>query len=805
MENSYRFEALGILGELDEKYIKEADRYLSERLDADRTVIRLAPERRKFSWKSFAAVAACAAVLISGVAAFISSRRADPIDVTSDPITEEEQAYLDKFKEKTGTSLDVAYAVDRLNFIEIDLPDDVGGNFIDENRAVFIREDEITLQNTLEIYNIKEKTYTTIADLGADGTGWQILYADSRYVIYMGDYSYNFYGTNALYLYDVKVDKSVLIHSGKIQEYEINYSSRPVIADGKIYYSAYQRSSASDHSGYSIHIYDIASGTELEPIKNAYKPMYYKGDILYQVGNDIKSLSGQHDYPNLNSVVYSTQNGLYSQDGWRKVTEIVSGKEIIPSQHVDGSPRMEYCDICDFAILFDYERYDSDRECFAYYETTGEILVFPREYGYMGNVFSEFGWGLFLRKTEPDGTKREFIVTNRESENAVKLPRLNMGAAVIIPNEEPSDIFVLPDTAEFIGDRSFVSFVPAVSVDDAFEFVPLGDGEKDDEIFYGYDSRYSDHEPPAINGHSIKRGDYFDIGHIVRMIALYAQNDYSKNAEWGYYDPETRSYNTLIDCGYYGDGTEFVQISDKYLIFRGSDRCAYLMLEISSIGSEGGLNIIEVGKGLYSTETDYLFGKDGLFYFNAFDADGGNALYSYDFASGNVSGIVPNAVPAFYADELYYIDNCKLSSESLFSEKGRIARGAVSKRAFDLVYSGQILTECGIYGTRYHNINGKSYEIIYNQLTDEYIFGGVYSMDSGIYAENPIGNYIPIQGHNNSDYFYGYYDWINDRVIYDADYGADLIHYQLANGCGIAYSYSEEEGYYDLYQIKPKQ
>ncbi len=79
MGNNDRFEKLGMLGELDEKYIKEADRYISERLDADRAVIRLAPERRKFSWKSFTAIAACAAVLVGGTAFLANYLRSRPV------------------------------------------------------------------------------------------------------------------------------------------------------------------------------------------------------------------------------------------------------------------------------------------------------------------------------------------------------------------------------------------------------------------------------------------------------------------------------------------------------------------------------------------------------------------------------------------------------------------------------------------------------------------------------------------------------------------------------------------------------
>ena len=126
MGNLDRFEKLEMLGDLNEKYIKEADAYLSQPLiadiGADGGAVRLAPERRKFSWQLFAAIAACAAVLIGGTFALKSYLNrlpvVPPVDASSDSsddsdnsnndnLINEPDPYLEEIRERYNVSDDV--------------------------------------------------------------------------------------------------------------------------------------------------------------------------------------------------------------------------------------------------------------------------------------------------------------------------------------------------------------------------------------------------------------------------------------------------------------------------------------------------------------------------------------------------------------------------------------------------------------------------------------------------------------------------------------------------------------------------
>lgn len=185
MGNFDRFEKLDMLGELDEKYIREADKYLAQPLLADGEVIRLAPERRKFSFKTFAAAAAGLAVLIGGTAALSSYLRSRPVtppvtntsdssddsgnsSETDNSYTETNKwAYLEEFRKNCRISDDISvnYARDKLNVIEFTLPD--GSAFTDNTAEKYRVIDETRLLNNyndseLRVYKINSDEYETI-------------------------------------------------------------------------------------------------------------------------------------------------------------------------------------------------------------------------------------------------------------------------------------------------------------------------------------------------------------------------------------------------------------------------------------------------------------------------------------------------------------------------------------------------------------------------------------------------------------------------------------------------------------------
>lgn len=802
MGNNDKFEKLDMLGELDEKYIEEADKYLAENSDTDMNVDLLNPEQRKFSWKTFTAAAAALMIgAVALVAVMIHINRPE----TNDFITPEQHAYLEEIKEKLGTELEVSYAVDKLYFTEIDLPDDMHPQgLIDKDRAVVVKEDPVTLEQTLEIYNAADKTYTVIAQLGADGKHWSIEYADKDHVLFES-WSDDYDCSDELYLYDVNDGSSVLIFPEGSTDYSIRYTSTPIIADGKVYFTVSYRG-YSNPTEYFIHIYDIESKTELTPIDHANYPVRYKDDVIYLSGDkDTLSVSGQNDFIN-SGYLYATKNGLYSKDAWSKVMEITSEKVILPSRHaMKGVTACRFA--CEFAVMFELLDHDSDHMTnvkFVYYEPTDEILVFREGDGFYS--FTNLGWGIYVLKAEPDGTRREFIVTEEDSGNSVKIPRPDPDEYIDANILEPTPENNIPDDAVFFEDGAFVSFLPTVSAEDAFELerIDLGASE-DDRIINEYNKELG-YRPLEINGQQAVLGDFFDIDHnIVRLIELYYGVDGHSSGmpEWGYYDPKTRGFTSLLKCSD-NEVWNVIEITDDYLIFRDGYSGAYLLIERSSLSAGGEPNIIRIGEGLTSGKFEYVIGGDGMFYFNAFDADGSNWMYSYELASGRLSKMIPNAYPALYSGELYYVDNCITDAENQSVSNGTVLRSLNSKRAFRLSEL-KLKTKKGIYKTRSIRINGNDYTVLYNALTDENIFGvNGYSLDARIISDSliRISGYVVTAFGTDSPQMTVLYDIANNRVItYNSeDY---FYYYGRIDGRDVVYSYYDY-GKYNLYWITPK-
>ncbi|MDE7229531.1 MAG: hypothetical protein K2N56_03545 [Oscillospiraceae bacterium] len=771
MGNYDRFEKLEMLGELDEKYIREAEEYLAQPDDIYNYLPE--PKNRKFSWKIFTA---SAAVLMAGAIALVvsimRSERIKPEDI----ITPAQLEYLDSIKKKIGTDLKVSYAVDKLNFIELDLPDDLSvEGFIDENRAVVIKEDTMTLEQTLEIYNVKKKTYSVIERLGADGRYWSVEYTDKDHIIYKSR-SDNYDHSDELYLYDINAGSSVLIYSGEDRTYSIRYDDpTPVIADGKVYFTV------SDH----ILVYDIESKTVLMTIDDASRPMRYKDDVIYLSGKNwwtgIKntlSVSGQNDFPNSGDV-YAAKNGLYSIDAWGKVTELVSGKEISPSRHAMQS-KVDIDFACDFGPVLVLDRFEA-KTYFIYYEADDKLLVFRNGDGF--EFIKNLGWGIYARKYESDGTERGFIITDEDKGDTVRVPRPDPDE-YIDPSifESETDAVILEGT-EFFKDDTFVTFLPTISAEDAFELerIDLDATEDDRLIIHG-----SKVDPSSgwaeFDGKDAALGGFFAVDHnLFRLIELYYGTEgYSyENSEWGYYDPKTREFTSLLKCTD-NEVWMVVEITDDYLIFREGYNSGYMLIEISSLSAGGEPKLIRIGEGLTISNAGYIIGDDGMFYFNAFDADGSNWLYSYELASGRLSKLIQNVYPVLYSGELYYADNCTVDKENHCVDNGTVLRALSGKRAFRM--NETVFNNKNIYKTKTLRISGNDYTVLYNALTDENIIGG---KDDSLYANSVSDSLITISVNkmvlfdmaNNrlvtygGWYYYDYYGIIDGRnVVYSSNY-----------------------------------
>lgn len=415
-----KYEMLAALSDIDEKYIKEADKLLAYRSEIDREVIRLVPEKRKFSWRSIAAAAACAVVLIGGtvlMSKFISRGIVDPpVESNSSDISgenTERQRYLDEMKKRYGASVNVAYARDRLNVTEFELPGEVNPQsliaseacFIDESRALVMRSGK------MEIYNFKEKTYEYVCEPifdAADGANnvWHIDYVSSDYAVYSSTYfadKSKRAEPDKLYLLDIATHESRFIYVCENLRCNLGCDIGDIgdvdVANGKVYFTVYD-----EENHPSIYAYDIKSEKTEKLIDGGYSPEYYKGDLLYIEGGVTKSLSGKDNFP--------------YYDGKSTFVNFGTGEEIFSSK----TERPVWMgDSCDFGIVFregGYPNPGAEQPEFIYYAPGNELLVFEEgdvitnDYEY----WASFGWGLCVWKLADDGSVSGYMLTEKRAE-----------------------------------------------------------------------------------------------------------------------------------------------------------------------------------------------------------------------------------------------------------------------------------------------------------------------------------------------------------------------------------------------------
>ncbi|MDE7229533.1 MAG: hypothetical protein K2N56_03555 [Oscillospiraceae bacterium] len=408
MGNYDRFEKLEMLGELDEKYIREAEKYLVQPLLADGEVIRLAPERRKFSFKTFAAAAAGLAVLIGGTAAlsgYLNSRPIPPpVTNTSDSSddsgnsseidnskdnsdnsgkTEAERlAYLEKFREKCKVSDDitVAYARDRLNVIEFTLPDN--SFFSDETPEKYRVIDEDRLlsnynDSELRVYKINSSEYETIYKTAddpsiEDGRSVKITlkYTTSDYALFEievnhGD-DFKFFDFKELRLIDLNTHAMETAES-----YNAFHTDSYFAINGDMLYFSDEL---------SVRSYKIHSNEPSEFAANGTEPFIYNGRACYW----------HDDSPDGGGTPISAR---YIDDD-KPVTDISAIRVLIGKEHITyyenktlmngatGQPivteiyRATYNNMAfDFGVLFEYK---TGNFCI-YNAHTNEVLVMTED------------------------------------------------------------------------------------------------------------------------------------------------------------------------------------------------------------------------------------------------------------------------------------------------------------------------------------------------------------------------------------------------------------------------------------------
>ncbi len=326
MGNNDRFEKLGMLGELDEKYIKEADRYISERLDADRAVIRLAPERRKFSWKSFTAIAACAAVLAGGSAVLANYLRSrpvvPPVPATSgsgdnsgnsgesnsskdnSDSTVNTDPYLESVRKLYNVSDDIkiSYLKDGWEWTKFRVGGDAfygpmvtsrlqnNAALLDENTMITVRDDENGLKE-IAAYDLKNGTFRTIFGDNDEpsvdeGTvmDYTLCYADDNKIVFYA----NFYQGETMLKRELRVidvsDENedcgpwfAVPNGGNLLYWDM------LIEDNKLYFTADDSGSYTPGNN-GLYRYDLSlkGAGELESLGvEAFKLYSCNGEVIY--------------------------------------------------------------------------------------------------------------------------------------------------------------------------------------------------------------------------------------------------------------------------------------------------------------------------------------------------------------------------------------------------------------------------------------------------------------------------------------------------------------------------------------------
>lgn len=386
-----RYEKLGMFGDIDEKYIKEADKYLTQPLaagvSADITpdsAISLSPQPKKLSWKSFAVLAACAAVLIGGTAVlanYLNNRTVSPpvfgtsdssddsdssneIDNSRDDNSNVIDRYLENTRKQYNVSDDIkiSYLKDGWEWTKFE----VGGNddgfygpmitsrlqngsaFLDERTMLTVRTLEDGNQE-IAAYDLFDKKFTTIFGKdneppeNLDGTKFEyaLCHADNNTIVFTANISRG--ATNSKH--ELRV-----INTSDLSRFTVPFVEQPtimllgannmLIEDNDLYFILYNGNPADG----VLYRYDLSQKGEgaAERLRDSACHVYsVNGEVFYSIfdgvfnGGEMQgteylhTLGGNLPTDNMNAqTLRAVKNAGFFDTGSHRVTNITTGKTL---------------------------------------------------------------------------------------------------------------------------------------------------------------------------------------------------------------------------------------------------------------------------------------------------------------------------------------------------------------------------------------------------------------------------------------------------------------------------------------------
>lgn len=657
--------------------------------------------------------------------------------------------YLDNLKRNYGASADVVYARDRLDFTEVELPETVGEYTLNYENSFLADSNSIVAELRIGgkqvgtgVYYIKENELRPLYVLEADELDTEKcifpVYADPDYAVAVSTtepddpLKPSSDDGDKVFVFDLHSMQYAAAYFSDSPAKRIGVSHNFVMFDGELYFDIYLVS----NKNFFVHTLNFESSRITRFSGAGYDPIVYKNDIVY-TGSLFKEYTAAKGVrlPEFSDDPDCEYNEVFARDtvyefkrtasGEQSLTDLSTGKRIFLFETLDMlSSNKDY-------ISFTASVYD--HQSFIYNMSDNEMLVFGQDEQVIIPKWYECGLGLCLGDNN-GGKVKAYIVSDK---NAALGKTLEYSA--------------LPDNVTALDKyRTYISYVPVVSVEDAVEFTPIRERWADDDVFndsYLNDEYMSDYKPPMINGYAVNFGaaEYFELnGRRSRVVSLCRIDDkeseydyFGSTVEWGYYDLETRGYTALFTTAEYGELRYLYRMDalDDYLIFAGGSDFICLLVEISSIDSPDGPNIIKIGEGLENVRLNgIVMTDDGTLYFGTCDADGNQrVMYSFRFVTGETVKLAENAVPIFCsAGELFYQEDNSSGDSYIKSLSG--------KYLFDR-YDIHAKTDNGLYGIKNTVIGGAEYKVFYNMLTDENIFAIAVYPEYNVYGFSGLSVY----------------------------------------------------------------
>lgn len=799
MGNNDRFEKLSMLGELDEKYIKEADRYISERLDADRAVIRLAPERRKFSWKSFTAIAACAAVLAGGSAVLANYLRSrpvvPPVPATSDPgdnsgeVSNSEgtdnptDPYLESVRKQYNISDDIkiSYLKDGWEWTKFSVGGDAfygpmvtsrlqnNAALLDENTMITVRDDENGLKE-IAAYDLKNGTFRTIfgdndEPFVDEGTvmDYTLCYADDHKIVFFANF---IQGATMLKrelrVIDVSDDNEdcgpwfAVPNGGNLLYGDM------LIEDNRLYFTA-DGSGSYTPGNNSLYRYDLSlkGASELESLGvEAFKLYSCNGEVIYSTiagtfgggmfDDDTQTLYKLEGGTPIDNEKYANAYVIKNAGYFSKsdtLTNCVTGEtlfELPEDAVVDG-----FSDSCiTFGNLYDakpdYFLFDAENnELFVYKDSALEVNSIDWKWYKFGDGFCIFNEGVNARS---DG----YILTRKSSTDQ----------GTDTPKPE---------------DGRIKSLKEKYSID-----IPVGYMEDNFNVAQ-YDL------PEFING---KNAGYQEVGVISkdRIVAELFTDDNRGLKEFGIYNFTDGSYEPI-----YVPSDD--KLKESHLIYADTE---YLVFTTFAEGQDSGsdpshysMYLIDHASGDYTpvpvfTDKDDVVPMisadmvllDGCLYFDTYYGENwlsNDPIYRYHIGSKTFEKIVEYGTdPKIYKGNVVYTSRNDAEATEIRSIDGNIE--------FKNGPNGFWVCKNDIFKL------DQNWRGLTSAVTGKRLIGG----GTQFFMESSCGKYISFndfhinETRSQSDFVY---DFASDRMLIYDDVDGAVCNYWLNDGTGVSFFY----------------